>query len=556
MRGRGSSWVLTAAGSLMALAAAAAAPPVLPEVLADAPTDLSVTVYRDPRRSSGSMHLDDLRGFALIRETRVIRLPAGESRVRFVGVADGIEPVSAIVSGLPDGIIEKNLDAELLSPAALIATADGRPVMLVRENARTGKIERLPGVILSGPEADGVVFQTRDGIEALRCSGLPESFSFAGMTRLTQSPTLSVMVRTVRAVTERIQLSYLAFGFDWFADYTATLSADGRTIDLGAWVTLANGNGVGFPAARTQVVAGRLNRLTEELPQPDDGGPILARCWPRGSTSEGVEFLERRAGLSGDAAGAAAPRAKMLADALLQEVSVAGARVRQEQLGDLKLYRVPERTTVASRQSKQIRLLDRASIPVQRIFTARVYERNDDGRADPDWVIPAQVLLRTRNDAASHLGLPLPSGQVVVFESQPGALLLLNQADMPDRAVNEEVEIALGASNDVQVKYSSEQARLDPARTRTIPLIPGVLSVRRTQVNAVRRLDVSNARDAPVDFELVVDLADAVRIIRADRPLGTKNGRPVFRLKIPAHRTVTVHFQSQRSETRAVRPPQ
>ena len=55
-------------------------------------------------------------------------------------------------------------------------------------------------------------------------------------------------------------LSYLAHGFDWAADYTATLSADGKTMDLGAWVTLANGNGVGFPAARTQVVAGRVNR--------------------------------------------------------------------------------------------------------------------------------------------------------------------------------------------------------------------------------------------------------------------------------------------------------
>ena len=101
--------------------------------------------------------------------------------------------------GLPDAIIEKNLDAELLSPATLIATAAGRPVTLVRGNAKTGKIERLPGVILSGPDADGVVFQTQDGIEALRCSGLPEGFNFAGTRRLAASPTLSVVVRTTRS---------------------------------------------------------------------------------------------------------------------------------------------------------------------------------------------------------------------------------------------------------------------------------------------------------------------------------------------------------------------
>src|SRR5579862_978383 len=64
------------------------------EVLADAPSDLSVTVYRSPYRNSGSIDLDYLWGFALVRETRLVRLPAGVSRVRFEGVADGIEPAS------------------------------------------------------------------------------------------------------------------------------------------------------------------------------------------------------------------------------------------------------------------------------------------------------------------------------------------------------------------------------------------------------------------------------------------------------------------------------
>src|SRR6202035_4071929 len=85
---------------------------------------------------------------------------------------------------------------------------------------------------------------------------------------------------------------YLARGFDWGANYTATLSADGKTIDLGAWVTLANGNGVGFPAARAQVVAGRVNRESGEVEPLDPGGPVLAECWPRGSTSDSPQYLQ------------------------------------------------------------------------------------------------------------------------------------------------------------------------------------------------------------------------------------------------------------------------
>jgi hypothetical protein len=535
MRGRCATGVLAAAAFLAGLAAAAEPALVVQEVLAGAPTDLSVTVYRAPRRNAGSLDLEYLAGFALIRETRLVRVPVGLSRVRFEGVADGIEPVSAIVTGLPNAILEKNLDAQLLSPATLIATANGRPVQLVRSNSKTGRIERVPGVILSGPSADGVVFQTQEGIEALRCSGMPESFAFPGSTGLTATPTLSLLVQAAHPITQQIQLSYLASGFDWAADYTATLSADGKRIDLGAWVTLANSNVVGFPAAQTQVVAGRLNREGNSITPLDAGGPILARCWPRGSTSDAVRFLQVPGAMPLGFQADRRSRAMMFAAAALQEVTVSGARVTQEQLGDLKLYRVPTRTNVASRQSKQVRLLDRASIPVRRIYIAEVEEDRNDGRGDPHWD-PATAVLRTRNDAANHLGLPLPSGQVVVFQRRGAVRVFLNQANMVDHAVNEEVEISLGRSSDVQVQTPSDKESItDPA-------------------GSASHVEVRNARDSIVDFELRLRLQDGSRVVRADHPLGTRNGRPVFRLRIPAHQTVRVLFMVEHEATRVVRP--
>jgi len=228
------------------------------EILAEPPSDLIVTVYRAPYRSSGSISLNDLGGFALVTETRIVRLPAGTSRLRFEGVADGIEPASAIITGFAGGVIEKNRDARLLSPAALVAATLGKPVELLRTIRKTGKTERLAGTLLSDA-GGGVVLKTEQGIEALRCSGLPETFSFEPVSGLSARPTLSVEVRSPRAETRQVTLSYLSRGFDWAADYTATLSDDGKSFDLGAWVTLANSNGVGFPSAHTQVVAGRIN---------------------------------------------------------------------------------------------------------------------------------------------------------------------------------------------------------------------------------------------------------------------------------------------------------
>src|ERR1700678_656343 len=271
--------------------ALAAAPAGAADTLAEKPSDLSVTVYRAPERGSGSIDLDRLEGFALVSETRTVHLPAGVSRLRFEGVADGIEPASAIVTGLPDGVLEKNREGKLLSPSALIAAAGGKPLTLLRPAKKTGKLTRVTAAIRSDAGGGGG-FETSEGIEALRCSGLPETISFSGITDLAATPTLSVLVRAAQPVTRTVTLSYLARGFDWAADYTATLSADGKSMDLGAWVTLANGNGVGFPAAHAQVVAGRVNRDSGEVEPLDPGGPILAECWPRGSTSDPPQYLQ------------------------------------------------------------------------------------------------------------------------------------------------------------------------------------------------------------------------------------------------------------------------
>src|SRR3546814_5469593 len=90
-------------------------PAAAEDVVASAPSALSVTVYRAPDRDAGSIDLDDLGGFALISETRTVHLPAGVTRLRFEGVADGIDAATAILTGLPGAVIEKNRDAALLS---------------------------------------------------------------------------------------------------------------------------------------------------------------------------------------------------------------------------------------------------------------------------------------------------------------------------------------------------------------------------------------------------------------------------------------------------------
>jgi hypothetical protein len=231
----------------------------------------------------------------------------------------------------------------------------------------------------------------------------------------------------------------------------------------------------------------------------------------------------------------------------LQEVVVTGAKkVQQEQLGDLKLYRLPTRTTLASRQSKQVRLMDRFSIPVNTVYGADVDVEENDAASTP-----AYRLLRTKNTVSNHLGLPLPSGSVAVFGAVRGQRLLEHESSLRDIAAEEEVEINVGESPDVQVTATKEKISIDPSPD-VLPLVPGV-SLRPVKLSAANRVAISNPFASGIQFELRLQLEAGARVVRADHALGDKNGRPIFRLHVPAHETVTVRYQIQHTEDRILR---
>src|SRR5688572_21417490 len=116
------------------LVACACAPVAAQTVAAsEGPQRVAVTVYRDPDRAADeAMDLQWLDGFALVSEIRHVSIPVGDSEIRFEGVAGGIIPESAIVTGLPDGVVEKNQDADLLSPTSLLDRSLGKRVRLRR----------------------------------------------------------------------------------------------------------------------------------------------------------------------------------------------------------------------------------------------------------------------------------------------------------------------------------------------------------------------------------------------------------------------------------------
>ena len=63
---------------------------------------------------------------------------------------------------------------------------------------------------------------------------------------------------------QNIEASYLTAGMNWRADYVLLVNADDTKGDLQGWVTLTNASGATFEDARLQLVAGDVNRVSED----------------------------------------------------------------------------------------------------------------------------------------------------------------------------------------------------------------------------------------------------------------------------------------------------
>ncbi|WP_082734741.1 DUF4139 domain-containing protein [Novosphingobium sp. CCH12-A3] len=489
-------------------------------VTSPGPDSVAVSIYRAPDRDSDeAMDLDWLEGYALVTEKRTVDIPAGKATVRFEGVAAGLFPESAIVTGLPSGVREKNLDADLLSPRSLYARMFGRPVILRRTDLATDTAREERAVIRSGPDGAAIV-QTAAGFEVANCGGLEDEILYPEAPKdLSAKPTLSIETDSQVAHKATLSLSYLAWGFDWQSNYVVRMNADGQTADVSAWVTLASSDSMSFADAETAVIAGKVNREDSSQGEKPSGGELELTC----SLSQ----------LAPPPPPAPPPPAMVMPAPAMEMADIvvtaqrvgplnAPVTVQQEGLGDLKLYRVPVPVTVAANAQKQVALAQKHGVKMEALYRADVSE---------DRVGEVRQMLRTRNRKEDGLGLPLPGGPVSVFEpvrSGPdqGAMLLAGEGGLPDRAVGEDVEILLGEAT--HIAASIRQIASDDV-SRTVAL------------------DVSNARPVPMRFEARILSGGRMEGI-SQRRLVRRDGRTIWSVMVPARGKASLTYRIVNSD--------
>ncbi|MEI9982533.1 MAG: hypothetical protein WDN69_04575 [Aliidongia sp.] len=98
------------------------------DIAASPPRELSVTIYRAPGGDAEriAQQSGGHGGFALITETRDVTIRSASTACASKAWPKASRPRTALVTGLPAGIIEKNRDARRLSPSSLLRTSVGK----------------------------------------------------------------------------------------------------------------------------------------------------------------------------------------------------------------------------------------------------------------------------------------------------------------------------------------------------------------------------------------------------------------------------------------------
>ncbi len=380
--------VLSLTLSLAAFWAAAQAPD-LETTLSDQ-VDVAVTAYNN--------------GLALVRDTRTLRLPAGEVLLRFSDVAQQIRPETVSLRSLSTpgsvGIIEQNYEYDLLSPAKLMEKYVGRDVRLVNFHDQLG-FESVDAQLLSvnqGPvyKIGGEIFLGHPGYVVLR--ELPED--------LIAKPSLVWHLENT-AEEQRLEATYLTGGVSWKADYVVTLAKDDASLDLAGWVTMHNQSGTTYANAKLKLVAGDVNVVSK---------PEVLR-------GERLNSL----GYMGDA---------------LMPV--------EESFAEYHLYTMPRRTTIKQNQSKQLALLQSDGIQSKKKYEYRGQPHFYSRPMPPMIGEHVSVFLLFENREENALGIPLPAGVMRVYqEDSEGALQFAGEDRIEHTPKDETITLRMGSAFDV-----------------------------------------------------------------------------------------------------------
>ena len=346
-------------------------------------SDVTLTIYNDNR--------------AFVHDIRQTHVTAGAQKLTYEGVPSQVIPASVVptFSGIDTQLFSQNYMYDLISLQSMLTKSIGRPVTFKTNGPNP--VEKT-GILLSDTSP---VMVRDDASGAIVSLAHPTQVIFAQIPpNMITRPSLVWNIKAASAGTLKVDLKYLTTGISWKSDYVLNLDDD--TLDLMGWITVNNRSGVTYPDARIACIAGELNRVHERTVPLRTKGVAMA-----------IE---------------------------------PAADVAQESFAGYHLYTIPFRETIADRQQKQIRFLDRVGVHYTQYgrMKSHFFARNAHRK------IRFQNTISFVNTQENHLGIPLPNGIVRMYRTDShGQSRFIGESRIDNIPEDETVTLTVGTLFDI-----------------------------------------------------------------------------------------------------------
>lgn len=438
-------------------------------------------------------------GTALVREQRTFTLEQGENTVDFTDVASTIDRTSVTVKALPDTgavrVLEQSYLYDLVGLSGLLRRyTDSRLVVTMADGAThagallTGQgmeYQNPPDIILR--RDDGEVTVLREGVRDIRFPNLPEG--------LRTRPTLRWVLDSTTAGDQQLDLTYLANGMRWSADYNLLLATANDSFDLVGWVTLTNESGGSFQSAQIKLIAGDVARIQ---PEGMRDGPEMMMRYAAGAAKEAVQ---------------------------------------QREMFEYQLYEIARRVTLENNETKQVEFLQRNAIPAKIMYETESgiwpgnYGRTphtDRDMGQGEGRIGVYVAFSTGDEG---IGADMPMGRVRVFQNDTdGSAALIGEVNLKHTPKGETVRLLLGQSFDLVQERKQTHFTLES----------------RTEMTETFEIRLRNRKDSAVAEIRVIERLfrwSSWSIEASSHPYERKNaGTVVFPVTVPPQSEVVLTY--------------
>jgi len=288
-------------------------------------------------------------------------------------------------------IYEQNYDYDLVNTSQLFRKQLGRTIKMV-----TVQGDELQGTLLSY-DGSSVLVEIKGELHSIRGDQIFR-YSFEKGGEVMVRPTLSWMMKSPVEGRHSFNLAYLLNGMRWFSKYNLILDDNEASGILNSWITLSNDSGKAFDQVKLQLMAGDVQRLTQQAPV---------------SRAKGMMY---------------------------EEMAMADTAVSEEGMMEYHLYTVERPISIGARQKKEIPFFSPVKIKTEKKLKYQVAEYNKK----------VNVTVEFMNTKENGMGMALPAGILSVYKNDTaGNVQFVGNDQVHHTPRNEKITVKIGDSFDI-----------------------------------------------------------------------------------------------------------